>query len=189
MHDVTPPTFQSALVRGVEREAKGLIISLSLSLSLSLTLSLSLSLPHIYVSSLLLKSQNITCITTHLFSTRESMLEYKLDYDEILKYASLRAHTQVRLPTANNITLIFYASGDSKFHQYDISVIGGFLSEFTTVTDGRNYTAVLSPAVEYGNDHDRYFVAASLFQDLATNEMWSRRLLSGHTIPHPRFFI
>ena len=57
------------------------------------------------------------------------------------------------------------------FHQYDISVIGGFLSEFTTVTDGRNYTAVLSPAVEYGETiTTNVFVAASLFQDLATNE-------------------
>ena len=39
-------------------------------------------------------------------------------------------------PTANNITLIFYASEViQNFHQYDISVIGGFLSDFNTVTD------------------------------------------------------
>ncbi len=83
-----------------------------------------------------------------------------------------RPNTGTTSPTANNITLIFYASEViQNFHQYDISVIGGFLSEFITVTDGRHYTAVLSPAVEYGETiTTNVFVAASLFQDLATNE-------------------
>ena len=74
--------------------------------------------------------------------------------------------------TAENITLTFYASEViQNFHQYDISVIGGVLSEFSTVTDGRNYTAVLSPAAEYGETiTTNVFVAASLFQDLAAND-------------------
>jgi len=74
--------------------------------------------------------------------------------------------------TDTNITLFFYASESIKhFYDYDISVLGGTISDFEVITNGRNYTAVLSPAVAYGEKITIYVhVPASSFQDVSTNE-------------------